>query len=95
MGASLQIDNPEARVTRWTLTAGEETGPHRHEHDYVVVPLAHARMRITRADGTQSTTELHPGSAYYRHAGAEHNVRNEEGPVVDFVEIELPRPRRQ
>lgn len=91
MGSQTQVDNPDVRVTRWTLAQGEETGPHRHEHDYVVVPLVVARMQVHHADGTRSTTELTPGESYYRQAGAEHNVRNEDEAVVDFVEVEMVR----
>lgn len=86
-----QVDNEDVRVTRWTLRQGEETGPHRHGYDYVVVPLVTARMQVHAADGTVTTTELTPGVSYYRQAGAEHNVRNEETEVVDFVEVEVVR----
>ena len=95
MSSEVQVENTEVRVTRWTLTQGEETGSHRHEYDYVVVPLVTARMRVHFPDGTASTTELSPGASYYREAGAEHNVRNEESAVVDFVEVEVVRPRSQ
>lgn len=94
MSAEVQIDNPEVRVTRWTLARGEETGQHRHEYDYVVVPLAEARMRVRHADGSETTTELSPGWSYYREAGAEHNVYNQEGALVDFIEVEIVRPPR-
>ncbi len=93
MSSEVQIDNPDVRVTRWTLTQGEETGPHRHEYDYVVVPLVTARMQVRFPDGTEMTTELVPGASYHREAGAEHNVRNDEAAVVDFVEVEIVRPR--
>ncbi|WP_137120059.1 cupin domain-containing protein [Segeticoccus rhizosphaerae] len=95
MSSEVQIDNPEVRATRWTLAQGEETGQHRHEYDYVVVPLAVARMQVHHADGTKTTSELATGESYYKPAGAEHNVRNEDAEVLDFVEVEIVRPRPQ
>jgi quercetin dioxygenase-like cupin family protein len=92
MNPQVQVDNSDVRVTRWTLAAGEDTGEHTHEYDYVVVPLTVSRMHITNADGTQATSELVPGVSYYRQAGAQHNVRNDGVDVLDFVEVELVRP---
>jgi quercetin dioxygenase-like cupin family protein len=93
MSSTVQVDNPDVRVTRWTLKRGEQTGPHRHEYDYVVVPLTSAWMQIRSADGSELITDLTPGTSYFREAGAEHNVRNEEDAVLDFVEVEVVRPR--
>ena len=33
------IDNERVRVTEWRFRPGEATGWHRHEFDYVVVPV--------------------------------------------------------
>ena len=92
--SKVQVDNADVRVTRWTLDRGEATGDHRHEHDYVVVPVAPGRMEVTGADGTQSTSDLATGTSYYRARGAEHNVRNAGEGALDFVEIEVVRPSR-
>jgi GNAT superfamily N-acetyltransferase len=89
----VQVDNSQVRVTRWTLSQGEQTGRHRHEHDYVVVPLADAQMSITAADGTRSTSDLRGGSAYFRPAGVDHTVANEQDHPLDFVEVELRAER--
>ena len=34
------IDNERVRVTEWRFAPGAATGWHRHEMDYVVVPMA-------------------------------------------------------
>jgi mannose-6-phosphate isomerase-like protein (cupin superfamily) len=88
----VQVNNSDVRVTRWTLAAGDGTGEHTHEYDYVVVPLAVGRMFMANADGSQATSELAPGLSYYRQARAWHNVRNDGVGVLDFVEVELVRP---
>jgi len=85
----VQINNAEVTVTRWTLMTGESTGRHRHEYDYVVVPMAPARMNVVNPDGTQTHSDLQPGSSYYRAAGAEHTVSNDQEAVLDFVEVEI------
>ena len=40
------IDNERVRVTEWRFAPGAATGWHRHEHDYVVVPLYDGNLRI-------------------------------------------------
>lgn len=89
--SEVQIDNPDVRVTRWTLGRGQETGVHRHEMDYVVVPLADGQMLITDAHGGVTTHDLQRARAYHRPAGAEHNVRNEQQEPLEFIEVEIRR----
>lgn len=91
MTSQVLLENSDVRVTRWTLSGGEETGQHRHGHDYVVVPLAAGRMRVTAADGDITVHTLERGVPYYREAGAEHTVRSDNESVLDFVELELLR----
>ena len=40
---TLHIDNESVRVTRWRLPPGAAVGFHRHDFDYVIVPLSTAR----------------------------------------------------
>jgi beta-alanine degradation protein BauB len=89
--SEVQIDNPDVRVTRWTLGMGQETGVHRHEMDYLVVPLVDGQMLITDADGGVTTNDLQAARTYYRQAGAEHNVRNEQEMPLEFIEVEIRR----
>jgi beta-alanine degradation protein BauB len=85
-----QIDNGRARVTRHRLAPGSHTGFHRHEFDYVVVPITAGRMRILEQD-EERFFELSPGVAYFRSAGVEHDVFNGGDKELIFVEIELMR----
>jgi beta-alanine degradation protein BauB len=32
-------DDDRVRITTWTFEDGEDTGHHRHEYDYIVVPI--------------------------------------------------------
>ncbi|MGE3270031.1 MAG: cupin domain-containing protein [Chloroflexota bacterium] len=85
---TVQIDNALVRVTEWRFPPGTSTGFHRHEFDYVVVPMTTASLRILTPTG-EMAGELVAGQAYFRSAGAEHEVVNDNGFEVVFVETEL------
>lgn len=86
--STVQIDNARVRVTEWRFRPGASTGPHRHELDYVVVPLTTGRLRVTSADG-EGESDLVVGQAYFRAAGVEHEVVNANPFAFAFVEVEL------
>ncbi|QBE48844.1 cupin domain-containing protein [Leucobacter triazinivorans] len=85
----IQLENEHFRVTRWTIQPGGAIPMHRHEHEYVVVPLVTDTMHVTNADGSEIVAELVAGQSYTRPAGSEHRVENRtsDAPVV-FVEVE-------
>ncbi len=86
--AIVQIDNPRVVVTESRFAPGAETGWHRHEYDYVVVPLMDGKLRIKNKDG-ESVSELSAGKSYFRKAGVEHNVVNASTGEFAFVEIQI------
>ena len=83
-----QIENDRARVTRHKMAPGAHTGLHRHEYDYIIVPVTNGRMRLVQG-GRESTAELTAGVAYFRAAGVEHDVINGGDRDLIFVEIEF------
>ncbi len=83
-----QIENRRARVTRHRMAPGASTGFHRHEYDYVIVPVTSGRMRIVEGGG-ETISELKAGVAYFRPAGVEHDVFNGGEEELVFVEVEL------
>jgi quercetin dioxygenase-like cupin family protein len=88
--SSVQVDNDRVRVTEWRFAPGEATGWHRHELDYVIVPVLGGTIRLESPSGPDDA-QLVAGRAYFREAVVEHDVVNVgEGEVV-FVEIELKR----
>jgi len=87
-----RFENGEVRVTEWRFAAGAETGWHRHDYDYVVVPLTDGRLRLIAA-AEESIAELKRGVAYFRKAGVEHNVINAGNDDLAFVEVELVEHR--
>ena len=70
------------------LCPGAETGWHRHNYDYVVVPQTTGKLLLETGDG-DVTVELTAGKSYFRNVGVEHNVVNANEHEFVFVEIEL------
>ncbi len=85
------IANDErVRVTTWTFdAAGAATGQHRHELDYVVVPISGGKFRVVDLDGSEREMTQVAGVAYLGTAGTEHDVVNITDGEAVFVEIEL------
>jgi quercetin dioxygenase-like cupin family protein len=86
--ADRQIENARVRVTRHRMAPGAHTGFHRHEFDYVIVPITGGRMRVIEAGG-ESIAELAAGVSYFRPAGVEHDVINGGDQELIFVEVEI------
>lgn len=87
---TVHIDNERTRVTQWHFDKrGDSTGWHRHEFDYVIVPLADGTLQIEGPDGTTSHAELTSGVPYYRDAGVEHDVISANDFPFAFIEIEI------
>ena len=86
---TLQIDNDRVRVTHWRFAPGEATGWHRHEYDYVIVPLTTGSLSAVDASGETHASPLTAGVSYSREAGVEHDIVNDNDFEFSFVEIEL------
>ena len=83
------IENDRVRVTRWDFPKpGDCTGWHRHEHDYVVVPLFDGDLRIDNGAETVISS-LTTGGSYFRQAGVEHDVCSGNDGACSFIEVEL------
>ena len=86
--ATVLIENDRVRVTEWRFAPGAATGWHRHEYDYVVVPLTSGRLLLETSDGEQYA-DLTCGMPYFRTVGVEHDVINANDGEFVFVETEL------
>lgn len=87
---TVQVDNERVRVTEWRFAPGAATGWHRHELDYVVVPMTTGRLRITTGSA-ETFAELVVGRSYARTAPVEHDVINANPYELSFIEIEMKR----
>lgn len=87
---TLLIENARTRVTEWRFAGrGDNTGWHRHEYDYIVVPIQDGILEISDADGNITKSHLKTGVPYFRNLGVEHDVINGNDGEFAFVEIEF------
>jgi len=86
---NVQVDNSRTRVTQWRFAPGAATGYHLHEYDYVVVPLTSGTLKMIGPNGETTYAALVAGDSYFRLAGVEHDVINDNDGEFVFVEIEL------
>ena len=82
-------EDDRVRVNVLTFEDGDETGYHRHELDYLVVPVTGGTFVVIEADGSTRELSQEAGVPYLGREGTEHNVINRSGRVATFVEIEL------
>lgn len=84
------LENTRMRVTEWSFAKrGDETGWHRHEHDYLVVPMFTGVLDIDLPNGETMQAALEEGVPYARDAGVEHNVKSGNDFHCRFIEVEL------
>lgn len=88
--ATVQVNNETVKVTEWRFAPDAETGWHRHEYDYVVVPVTDGKLRLETPNG-DIEADLRLGQAYSRPVGVEHNVINASGAELVFIEVEIKR----
>ena len=58
---TVQIDNERVKVTEWRFAPGAETGWHRHEMDYVVVPMTTGALTLEAPKGTRTKARADGG----------------------------------
>ncbi len=84
------IENDRVRVTEWSFDQeGDNTGWHRHEFDYVVVPLFDGKLEIEAPRGQRQQVDLKNGVPYFRQIGVEHDVINANPFPCRFIEVEI------
>lgn len=83
------IDNERTRVTEWRFAPGASTGWHRHEYDYVVVPMLDGKLELAAGGDEKHIAELSAGVAYFRQVGVEHDVKNVNDFEYAFIEVEF------
>jgi mannose-6-phosphate isomerase-like protein (cupin superfamily) len=89
--ATVQLDEPHVRVTEYRFPPGSATGWHRHEFDYVVVPIVPGTLTMVDAEGREARSTLEFARSYARRAGVEHDVVNDTDAEIAFIEIEMKR----
>lgn len=85
---SNQIENERVSVNHLLFPSQSHTEWHRHEYDYVIIPMEDACLIMESKEGTK-TVELKRGQCYYREKGVEHNVTNPNTFDVTLIEVEI------
>ena len=88
---TLLLDEQAVRITRWSFAPGAQTGWHRHEYDYVIIPVTDCAFLLEEPGGGSRRADIAAGEAYRREAGVEHNVINAGDTPMMFIEVELKR----
>ncbi|MGB5918644.1 cupin domain-containing protein [Arcobacter sp.] len=83
-----QINNERTCVNHLFFPSQCETLWHRHERDYVIVPMQDCELLMDNGEGFKSIT-LKAGECYYRDAGVEHNVVNPSNKDITLIEVEF------
>jgi len=74
---------------RWSFSAkGDNTGWHKHDNDYVVIPLFTGDLCIFDGD-KKSISSLSQGVPYFRERGVAHDVINANDFPCKFIEVEF------
>ena len=86
---TLLIDNKRTKVTEWSFSVkGDNTGWHKHDNDYVVIPLFTGDLCIFDGD-KKSISSLTQGVPYFRERGVSHDVINANDFPCKFIEVEF------
>ena len=86
---TVQVNDAKVKVTRWDFAPGAETGWHKHQMDYIVVPLTDGNLTAELPDGSKVENKLTTGASYARRTGVDHNIINTNEWPYSFIEIEL------
>ena len=85
---TVQIENEKVLVVLWRFPPGACVAWHKHEFDYVVVPLTSGNLTVSNSAGS-AEARLVAFQPYARYAGVEHRVENRSEHEIVWVEIDL------
>ena len=85
---TVQIENEKVLVVLWRFPPGACVAWHKHEYDYVVVPLTSGNLTVSNSAGS-AEARLVAFQPYARYAGVEHRVENRGEYEIVWVEIDL------
>jgi quercetin dioxygenase-like cupin family protein len=87
--APVAIENPSARVYRWTLAPGATSAMHRHARPYLIIAVTKMPLKMTAPDGQSSSHEVQPGDFHWIESMVTHSLTNEGSTEGQIVEVEL------
>lgn len=86
---AVAVENPSARVYRWTLAPGATSVMHTHVRPYLIIAVTKMPLKMTSPDGQSSSHEIQPGDFHWIDSKVTHSLTNEGATDGQIVEIEL------
>ncbi|HKN25064.1 MAG TPA: hypothetical protein VJX72_09475 [Candidatus Acidoferrum sp.] len=83
------MENPSARVYKWTLAPGATSPMHTHTRPYVIVAATKMPLKMSAPDGQSSSHEVQAGDFHWIDAKVTHSLTNEGNTEGQIVEVEL------
>jgi quercetin dioxygenase-like cupin family protein len=83
------LENPSARVYKWTLAPGATSVMHTHSRPYLIVAATKMPLKMSSPDGQSFTHEIQPGDFHWIDTKVIHSLANEGTTEGQIVEIEL------
>jgi beta-alanine degradation protein BauB len=85
----VEVENPSARVYKWTLAPGATSAMHTHERPYLIISATPLVLKMTDPEGKSFTHEVKAGDVHWVDAKVTHSLANEGTTAGQIVEIEL------
>jgi beta-alanine degradation protein BauB len=80
VGTAALFENERVKIWEMDLQPGQESAPHRHDQDYILVIIEGDRIAGVPPEGVNSKrykeSDVHPGMVYYQRSGATETARN-------------------
>jgi quercetin dioxygenase-like cupin family protein len=86
---AVAIENPSARVYRWTLAPGAASAMHTHTRPYLIVAVTKMPLKMTSPDGQSSSHEVQAGDFHWIESNVTHSLTNEGTVEGQIIEVEL------
>lgn len=83
------MENPSARVYKWTLAPGATSPMHTHAKPYLIVAATKMPLKMSAPDGQSSSHEVQAGDFHWIDAKVTHSLTNEGNTEGQIVEVEL------
>jgi quercetin dioxygenase-like cupin family protein len=87
--ATVEAENPSARIYKWKLAPGAASAMHTHERPYLIISATPLVLKMTDPEGKSFTHEVKAGDIHWVDAKVTHTLANEGTKDGQIVEIEL------
>ncbi len=85
------VDDDAKTVSHFQFKPGDETGWHKHEHDYFVVYLTDCKLLHMPRNGPEMVIDHKSRESRHIKAGVEHHVRSIADWDVELLEVEYKK----